>query len=110
MVAKLNIKNASKQNDALGKMLQKELLTIKAELNQQLEDSLKAANDDMQAQFASLAANIASAFAGGKVNAHNLANAAAQSFVPVIKDYFNKSLAQQGDDMFGLLNNAQRNM
>ncbi len=97
-------------SDELRKLFEKEMLILRRELDKQVEESLKSASDDMQAQFSSLAANLASVFVGGNVNARSLANAAARSFVPAIEDFFNRSFAQQGDDLFGFLNKAQRNM
>ena len=106
----VKLKKGKKQNDFIGQLLQKEMTLLRREMDKKLEESLKNATDDMQAQFSSLAANLASVFVSGNVSARSLANAEARSFVPAIENFLNKSLGQQGDDLLGFLNKAQRNM
>ena len=109
MVVRLKKASGKKLNNEINSIIQKELAALAKELNKEFESKIKDAKDGLKLEFDSVIANLALAFSGGKFDARSFANSTARSFAPMLKDFLNKSLAQQGDDFLGIISKAQRN-
>ena len=112
---------------AIDALLDSRFATLEAKFQKQFDDLNTSLQSQLQQQIPSLVSlafgsspdvagfgGALSSVVGNLLNGNNdprtLANGAAQSFAPVVENYFNSSGAQMGEDLLNFINLAQRNL
>jgi tRNA A37 threonylcarbamoyltransferase TsaD len=103
---KLKKAKGKKLDDVVARIIEKELRILTRDLTKEFDLKI----DGIKTEFGQAIGEITQAAVNHKLDARTVATSVAKAFAPQLKDVFNKSFSQVGDDFLKFLGKSQRNL